>query len=465
MQKKRITTTLLIGILSEIINKIVPIALINIASRRLGIEIFGKTQFAIYLVDIFIPFITWGYSAYASIVIGGDKDNKKVNGQLIGTVITTRLVQAVIVFICLTTLVFSIDQYKEYRVLALSISFVYLTTALENLFVLVAIQKLFIMSLLNIVIKTISLVCIYLYVTDPSDALTYLLLSYGANGVIALGTSIIGFNYYRWHKTDLSQIKTLLKKGVPFALTYILIYLFDKMDLLIVEYLQDAKSLGYFAGIFKLYQALIPIVLMVMGTFFSEMVSEKSRKKQEKMVALSFWGINSVIFPIIVGSWFVYQELIPLLIGEQFSPATYLFPLIIPSLFSFAIIQVIGNQGLVILGYVKQLNIILLISVPVSICIMLIGGNHFGLPGIAIASSISKLIMGIAIGVFYLSINRSFPFRELLYPLAAAIGMAIFLLIIIDSKSAIINIIAGGISYSVLFLIFNRNLIKSKILT
>ena len=157
MSTRRIVGSTLAGGLSEIANKIFPLIIFNYAQRKLGLEMFGYSQFGIYLVDLFVPFVVWGYNNAISIKAGEAHKNKLDFSEIVSTSLVLRMANAVIAAIVLTGLVNFYPAYAHYKTIAYSLCFILFTSALDLSQVLVATQKIYMQSYFSIISKTISL--------------------------------------------------------------------------------------------------------------------------------------------------------------------------------------------------------------------------------------------------------------------------------------------------------------------
>ena len=78
LDKRRLVQSLATGLLSEAVNKLVPILILVFVVRRLGADHFGFAQFSFWLIDVGIIFIVFGYHHWAAIRIGKiDQDHRR----------------------------------------------------------------------------------------------------------------------------------------------------------------------------------------------------------------------------------------------------------------------------------------------------------------------------------------------------------------------------------------------------
>ena len=460
MQKKRIFTNFGTGILSEIVNKVFPLLIISIATNRLGVEGFGTAQFVIYLFEVTVPFIVWGYGSFASIEVGKLNLTDSRIGTYVKSIALLRLFHSVLIFAGLVVLVTFVDHYRPYQTIVLTISFVYLTSALDASYILLATHRLSLFNTINMVAKALSLGGVFWLVQSPADVHTYVLITVLSNAFVALAILASVIKHIKGVKIDLSQVKSVFRKSLPFSSMIIVVAIWEKMDVFIVEYFLDLTSVGQFAGVLRLFSSISPILGLVVSVFYSEMLREKDQQKFYALTRFCFWGVSTVVWPTIFGSFFVGEGLIDLILGSQFTAVAHLFPILVVSLFASMFILVCGNV-IMISGQVSLLNKIFIGGVCLSLCLSLVGINIWGLPGVALAYTTGKLTTAALIVTCYLKLKNPFPTQEILRPMAAGLMMAL-VLVIAQQSNLFINLAIGAAAYGLFFLVFNFSLIQAR---
>ena len=91
LNKKRISLTVGFSVFSEVVNKLLPLYLVHFAQKTLGVPGLGFAQFGITVIEITIPFITFGYNNYGIVKAGQIKDDPEAVGRLIGKIMLMKL--------------------------------------------------------------------------------------------------------------------------------------------------------------------------------------------------------------------------------------------------------------------------------------------------------------------------------------------------------------------------------------
>lgn len=134
----------------------------------------------------------------------------------------------------------------------------------------------------------------------------------------------------KWRPTlhyNFGEAKALLKFGAAVSLARTSYYLFEKSDKFIVGKMFNAQSLGYYS--FAMQLASIPndkfisIVNQVAFPVFSRYQSDPAECRNIYLKITKY--VAMAVAPIFVGGFFLGDQIIPLLLGEQWRPITMLF--------------------------------------------------------------------------------------------------------------------------------------------
>ncbi len=61
MHKKRLSIAVLSGLIVETLNKIVPLVIMFVAQKRLGMESFGFALFGVSIIEMAVNFVNLGF--------------------------------------------------------------------------------------------------------------------------------------------------------------------------------------------------------------------------------------------------------------------------------------------------------------------------------------------------------------------------------------------------------------------
>src|SRR5689334_15449454 len=114
MQKKRLSIAVLSGLTVETLNRLAPLIVMYVAQKRLGMQGFGYALFGVSVIEIIIPFITFGYNHYGMIKLGELQDNQREARTLISNIFYLRFLHFVLSSIFLLTFFYLTPHYRPY---------------------------------------------------------------------------------------------------------------------------------------------------------------------------------------------------------------------------------------------------------------------------------------------------------------------------------------------------------------
>jgi len=457
INKSRLRFNLTLTIVSEVLNKIIPFIIIYVGQRALGVEGFGVANFSIYMVDAALPFIAFGYSTLGILKIGKLTDPQQI-GKMIGQVSFVRLVHALMVIVALNVIMSVYPGYAEYRVLVNVLGFTLFTAALESVYVLSGTQRLDVYIIFSIIFKVISLICILTFVETPDDLLLYVLFSYGFNGLIGLATFLYAKSKYHISLPNRADAIHLFKKALPFGVCSILLMVSDRLELFVIEIMTDPLSLGYYTGVLRVQQSILPLIAAIGSIFFSEMVSSDSRKSLTTHARLTVTAIYFVLFPVAVGIWFTSDQIIELLLGQSYHGVSTVLSMLVSGMLFHTLIITFGYQVLLIKGRIKLINIVLLAIIPLQLLLSIFLVKNYSLLGGATSVIIAKVFIGGVLSWLSFKYIDRFKLNDLVSILVA--GVVMFLaLSVLPRFELVLEVLVGGVCYLSVIALLNRELV------
>ncbi|RYZ56781.1 MAG: hypothetical protein EOP07_11680, partial [Proteobacteria bacterium] len=417
MNLQRIKLTLLLVSLGELVNKIIPLLLIRLGQDRLGLHALGEAQFGIYIVELFLPVMTWGFELYGPIslraVEKGSRDWKERIGQIVGT----RMLLGALVYGALLVSLFTMDKFIPYRSMAIPIGLLMFVSSVSTTFVHTADQSLGPLARISIVAKIASFIAIFIFVQNPDQGLLFALLSYGVNVAIALGSLIYILRKYGVILPRFDRILPTFKLSLPFAITYILAMLVERVELWFAETWGGALAVGGLSGPLRLYQGLLFVIIALSSILYSEGLAYP--EKVGRFLRFTVWLLAAFILPLMVGVFFVGEPLLVLVGGDGFAGQGFNLALICTGMLGHSLLLVAGVQALSAIGKIKWVNgayfFALVIAVTGSEILM-----RYHQPNIALlAPALGKTLGGIAL--FYLACRETVGFTNFKLPLTGIV--------------------------------------------
>lgn len=316
----------------------------GIMARQLGVEQYGLFQYALGLVAMFssISFICGAEVLVPMLTTASDKERQSI----VGNAFVVRLFFSVIAFTALLLFAFLTEEQKVFYLIALlgitilfAESFAVVTAWLQSQ---TNSRPRSILVMCSLVLKASFMGLLYYF--DNSNplhfALVYILdpitIAAGLLFIFYKGTGQTFFNYSFHIAYD------LFKKGLPFFLGLMVMFVFQRLDLIMLKHLSDLQTLGYYAASLELLKSITAFSGMLAFSMAPLLVYRQSdiitiKKNILKIVLIM--AIVAVIGAIVVQ---IFAPIfVPLLFGDQYQDSiSILCALVWVSILLFA------NEGL-----------------------------------------------------------------------------------------------------------------------
>ena len=212
-------------------------------------------------------------------------------------------------------------------------------------------------------------------------------------------------------KVDMSQVINVLKKSYPYAVLVLLMYIYHRMDAVMLDWLLEDGSFesGIYAQGYRLLDAFNMLTILpvsILYPLFSKMIGEK--KSVNSIAGTSFGLLFSITSIVSICCWWYADEIMNLLYSGIADNSSTVFKYLIIASVPIATGYVTGTL-LTANGNLKQLNVIAISGVFINFILNYLLIPSFGAEGSAIATLITQLTTIIA-QVFIAKLVFSFTF-------------------------------------------------------
>lgn len=448
----------MIGILAELVNKIAPLILVRFGIERLGIEGYGFTQYGFYLVEIMIPAILFGY-AYQNMIeakeASGTDDPSKLR-RLVGQSIFLKAIHFGFVAIGVGAY-WSINDLDG--LLGVMILVALFFNVIELSFILYSKQKLHLMSYATIVAKLVNLGVVIWFVQDPSDQYIFLGAALGANAFVSLITFLVGVKLYPPIWPARSAILPSFKGALPYGVFIGISSLCERLDLLVVKDVLGLTEMGIYTGVYKLYQSLYPVVLLIPNIFFAESLAVKDRESEIDLVKITIRVMMVALLPIAVGSWLVSDDIVSLVIGPGFEKGLYALNILISSTLFLGIVTILIQQIFIKKDQIVRTAIIFVLFLPCLWWGYPVVAERWGLTGVAVAVLSFKAFQCLLF-VSLVGWRAGALWKEFLFGIGPTAMMAGVLFGFCRDLHFLLQILIGAVIYGTGMMIFHRSFVR-----
>ncbi|MCD6113470.1 MAG: polysaccharide biosynthesis C-terminal domain-containing protein [Bacteroidales bacterium] len=234
-----------------------------------------------------------------------------------------------------------------------------------------------------------------------------------ANLFVAIYSQFIIISEYKLKfKINFEIIKSFLKLGFVFALSFVLLQLNYKVDILIMQKFSTAKEIGYYSlGVSIAEQMwLLPYAIGVVVMSRSANATDQNAINKSTAMLLRLTLLLAIIGSVIVVVLTPY--FLPLIFGEKFIPSIRIVQYILPGIIFFIIVRILDSR----LAGIGKPHIAVLILIPSLIINIIL--NFLWIPkyagmGAVMATNVSY-IFGSVVFLFVYSNIVKMPVREIL---------------------------------------------------
>lgn len=470
MAKKSIAKNYIYNLIYQMLTILLPLVTTPYLSRVLGAEAIGIYGYTLSIVTYFVLFGSLGIALYGQREIAYVQNSKKKQAQVFWEIVSVRIIT-----LFFSTLLFYLtfcmkgEYATYYTILLLEL----VASALDISWYFQGIEDFGKTVTRNIVVKFMSIVCIFLFVKTQSDLWKYILIYTLAN-VLGNGTMWlyipkllpkVSFKNLKLKR----HIKPTLSLFVPQIATQVYVVL-DKT--MIGNITNDMSAVGYYEQSQKIIKTLI-LLVTALGTVMSSRIAnsfgEKNKKAVKEYLKQSFRIVWMLGIPAMFGIIAIASKLVPWFYGEGFEQVIPLMIAISPIILAISLNNVTGVQYLI---QVKKQNIYMIsviIGAIVNVSLNLILISRFGTLGAVIASVVAEFSV---FGYQLYNIRKEISWKEIIEssPIYWFSGICMFGVTYMVTKmlsvsvwNTFLEIMIGGIVYFLILFLLKDSFLKAMI--
>ena len=467
MQQKSITKNYIYNLTYQILILILPLVTTPYISRILGAENIGIFSFTTSISAYFILFGSLGIALYGQREIAYLQNNKKEYSKAFFEIVLLRVI-TIFIALLFFNLIFvnNNNDYKiYYNILVLEI----IGNCIDISWFFQGLEEFKKTVVRNIIVKLISVLCIFLFVKHENDLIIYY--------VIYVLSVIIG-NCSLWlylpkylSKVNFKNIKIFkhIKPTILLFIPQIAIQVYTLLDRTMLGILtSNISEVGYYEQTQKVIKVLLAVITSmgtVMLTRISNSFSNGERENVNEYIKKSFNIVFLLAFPMIFGIIAISQRFVPVFFGNGFEKVIILMNVISPIILIIGISNVIGMQYLLPTKRQKEFTMSVLYGAIVNFLLNIILIIKFKSVGASIATVIAEITVT-SIQIYF--IRKEFDINNIIkisknYLISSIIMFIICTILIrlINSNviSILIGVIIGVITYFMCLLILKDKFI------
>ena len=332
--------------------------------RRLGAESYGLYIFAMSIVTYFISLINFGFDMPGVKSIAQNQDNIESKTVTLSCIFTSKIY---LEFFSTSIFILLVILLPVFRHNWMIFSICYLNTITNILFqqwYFQGIQKMSIVTLIQLFFKLVSLPFIFMMIHSPKDNSLFAIIVTSAN---ILGSLVVVYiirfkDKIKFSFVRFNEVKVWFKDGFPFFWTSAANAIKQQSTTVIVGTFFGMKDVALYDLAMKIFLAPTTLLVSINSALFPKMVKNINYKTIKRIInSENIIAVLVILFLILFGKYIIVlmggSAMVgsyPLLIAISFSIFTYLT---VGAFFSFILIPkglykyIAFNQTLAFFGF------------------------------------------------------------------------------------------------------------------
>ena len=427
MSEKSLKLNFFYNILLQVSKVIFPLITAPYVARVLEPDGVGLANFAGTYAGYFALFAALGIPLYGIREIAKQRGNINAQTNFVSEVVSLSAVMTIVCTLLFLGSLALVPQLTEnYVIFIISGLSLYLTPFRIDWF-FQGREDFGYITFRSLVVKTISILCLFAFVQKKSDLIIYVILGAASSIINEL------WNYIKLWKSGIHpHLTTQFKKHVrPLFLLFsssIAISIYTILDTLMLGFMSDYSEVGFYNSATHISKAILPIatsLCMVVMPRLSYYTREANWEMINKLMKTSLSVVSFLCFPFTCALIAIAPTFIPLFYGELFCGAIVPLQVVSCVISVIGLNNLFGVQILIGLGKDKLFLYAVLVGTFSNFILNIVLIPIFGATGAAIASVAAEtliLIVEIYQVKKYTEVELS-GFKELIVSLIVSIAL------------------------------------------
>lgn len=371
--------------------------------RVLQVENFGAVVFTQGIIQYFVLFTDYGFNLLGPREIA-QHDSIKERGKIFASIFCAKLILlliSTIVFICM---LIGAKYINDIDITLYSV--VYLMVIGNVIFPIwffQGIQQMRYITIVNIIGRFLSVVCIFYFVKAPSDYILAGLFQAIVPLIAGICSWIILWKKYRevFILPKFQSVKQIFIDAWEIFTSTIAINLYTASNIVFLGLLTNNTIVGYFSGAQKIIQNINQLISPVTQAIYPYVSKTASNSKNEALKFLRkivlILGGGNFIGSILI---FIFAEwIVDILLGAGYEQSVLLLRILAFLPFIISLSNIFGIQTMLVFGMKKQFNKILLSAAVINTIIVLPMIYFYQAIGVSISMTITEIFVTVTMCV------------------------------------------------------------------
>jgi O-antigen/teichoic acid export membrane protein len=391
--------------LIQLLTYIIPLITAPYLSRVLGAEGIGINSFVNSIASYFSLFVAFGFLSYGTKTISEQRNNKASYSNTFWNIFFSKgfLFCIVIIAYFLLSIFWGFGSAIN-KVTFLIYSLTIISAFLDNSFLFQGLENFRIISIVNITIRSLGVICVFLFIKKESDLTTYIIIHLLQVALVSLILLFLGFRKISKPKLREIHIFSCIKSNFFYFIPTIAVSIYTILDQTMLGYLSNNQEVAFYQEAY----IVVSIVVSLIGSISPVMLSHFSKAyelhdyneiKEKTNQLFELYGLMT--WPCFLGLYLITDIFIPLFFGPQYANSIPIMYYLIPLVVFIPLSSYINNSYFLPNNKVKITSLFYITGAVFNMI-----GNYFIIPvlggqGAAITSLCSELI----ISLFFISFS------------------------------------------------------------
>ena len=461
MSGKQLTKNYIYLIISQVSVNLLQLITVPYVSRVLEPEGIGVYSYAFAIMTYFSMFGTLGLNYYSQVEIAKQMDNKEARHKLFWECFTSKFLTLILSIIAFALFVSFTNLPDKSVFWAVTISL--LGEIFNTSWYLIGTENFRYLATIPVITRLSSLPLIFIFITQKSDLLLYVLIVQLAN---FLGNVLMSVPIIKEHGFKLArnlEIKKHLINNLVYFIPTIAVTVYHALDKTMLGIIQETTvQNGYYEQASKIIQILTVVTTSLSMVVLPRVTFLEKEKKQEELNYVHdrmFQAIFLIAFPMLFGIVSISERFVPMFFGADYMGSVPILNILTILVLIIGLDNLIGAQGLTARGLQKKYGYGTIIGLFCNLILNTYLIKPYGGIGAAIASVISESVILLCFIIFtwsYFSFRNmiKYAIKYCFYGLIMFFAVKESLIYIPNSILGIIlNILLGAIVYGFILLI------------
>ncbi len=383
--------------LVQLSNIIFPLIILPYVVRVIGVEKFGLISFVQSFIMYFVFISDYGFNLAGTREISVNRNDAGKLSEIFSAVLLVKIFIGILCVTVISVLICTFDVFKANWMLYLIGTGIIFGSILFPQWLFQGMEKMELIPAVNIPVKIVQLLLIFLIVKQEDDYILYLFLLSAAQLVIGILGLITAVQAAKVKPVfpSIDKMKQQLKNGFKYFPVNIGINIFNNSSVFIVGLLAGQYAAGIFSAADKIRLSIHATLSGFTMSVYPQAVEIINESKQKFTEFIGNIFKVSIVLGILVGLiLFSFSEwIILVLLGPEFKESIFILKLFSIVIVIFSATEVLCYLILLPFGFHILVNQIILFAALIHIVLLIVLINLFNYPGTAYSIIITQLII------------------------------------------------------------------------